>query len=61
MNDTHPETPCHPARVSDECGLCKRWRIAPEVPAERRQFVVIDASSLGRDKCPMYSQRDGAQ
>ncbi len=55
--DTTP-APCHPSKRMDACYVCSRWRIAPEIPAEERQFVVIDASTIAvNGSCAMFEAR----
>ncbi len=55
--DTSP-TPCYPEQKTLECNLCSRWRSGVPIPAERRQFVIIDASLFMQDGvCPMYEAR----
>lgn len=52
------QAPCHPTQRMDACYLCSRFRIAPEVPAEERQFVVIDASTIASNgACALFEAR----
>ncbi len=55
------KAPCFPEGRREFCLTCTRWRSAMPVPAERRQFVVIDASLFIADGvCAMYEARPSA-
>lgn len=56
------KAPCFPESRRDVCLTCTRWRSAHPIPAERRQFVVIDASLFWSESgCPMYEPRPSAR
>ena len=59
MGDT--PAPCFPERVLAICPTCVRWRAALPLPAERRRFVIIDASVVIRPEqgcdCVLHIQR----
>lgn len=58
MDDT--PAPCFPERVLAICPTCVRWRSALPVPADSRQFVILDASSVipsGSSDCALHILR----
>lgn len=60
MNSESPQggiALCYPSRKSLDCALCSRYRPGYAMPAELRAVVVIDASTLKQDACPMYEAR----
>ena len=49
---------CYPSSRELECALCSRYRPGHAMPAELRDVIVIDASTVKqKGGCPMYAAR----
>jgi hypothetical protein len=53
--EQHERAPCFPLYPLPECKACQRYRYG--APVDPIKTVVIDASTLARPTCPMYTPK----